>query len=161
MWLKLSFPLLSCTCVTLCALICSLIAFAHACCRGSYMKMLDKLAKDYMAQLMDPKMPFKQDEDREYILRFFAFHNSLKNFKPSLHQFLNAEIRPNRNLSADAVGKGPVPLSKSLSVCVLVLLTSCVASKSRLPKPMRALTTALDCRQLALMEQKCFKGTTG
>ena len=50
------------------------------------MKMLDKLAKDNMAQLEDPKTPFKQDEDREYILRFFAFHNNLKNFKPPVSQ---------------------------------------------------------------------------
>ncbi len=80
------------------------------------MKMLDKLAKDHMAQLKDPKMPFKQDEDREYILRFFAFHNSLKNFKPSLHQFLNAEIRPNRNLSADAVQQYKARFRKTLSL---------------------------------------------
>ncbi|DBB17893.1 TPA: hypothetical protein ACH3X3_002910 [Trebouxia sp. C0006] len=37
--------------------------------RGSYMKMLDKLAKDHMAQLKDPKMPFKQDEERSWHLR--------------------------------------------------------------------------------------------
>ena len=80
------------------------------------MKMLDKLAKDHMAQLKDPKMPFKQDEEREYILRFFAFHNSLKNFKPSLHQFLNAEIRPNRNLSADAVQQYKARFRKTLSL---------------------------------------------
>jgi len=80
------------------------------------MKMLDKLAKDNMAQLEDPKTPFKQDEDREYILRFFAFHNNLKNFKPSLHQFLNAEIRPNRNLSADAVQQYEARFRKTLSL---------------------------------------------
>ena len=108
-WLQLSLPILSCTCA-------SLTDFAHACCRGSYMKMLDKLAKDHMAQLKDPKMPFKQDEEREYILRFFAFHNSLKNFKPSLHQFLNAEIRPNHNLSADAVQQYKARFRKTLSL---------------------------------------------
>ena len=74
------------------------------CCRGSYMKMLDKLAKlDDMTQLKDPKSPFRQDEDREYILRFFAFYNNLKNFKPSLHRFLNAEIRPKQHLSTAEV----------------------------------------------------------
>lgn len=116
MWLQISLPFLSPICVTLHALFCDLIAFAVACCRGSYMKMLDKLAKHDMAQLKDPKTPFKQDEDREYILRFFAFHNNLKNFKPSLHQFLNAEIRPNRNLSADAVQQYEARFRKTLSL---------------------------------------------
>ena len=115
--MQLSLPLPSPRlCHLTCALSCKLIAFANACCRGSYMKMLDKLAKHDMAQLKDPKTPFKQDEDREYILRFFAFHNNLKKFKPSLHQFLNAEIRPNRNLSTDAVQQYEARFRKTLSL---------------------------------------------
>ena len=138
------------------------------------MKMLDKLAKDDMAQLRDPKMPFKQDEDREYILRFFAFHNNLKNLKPSLHQFLNAEIRPNRNLSTDAVQQYEARFRKTLSLvrdlfpCLKACQSVCWCCSPppawhqvQFTKTFASTHECTHCRQLALMEHRCFKGTTG
>ncbi len=64
--------------------------------------MLDALAKSHMAQLKDPKTHFTKDEDREYILRFFALFNNLKDFRPPLYKFLNAEIQQKQNLDEDA-----------------------------------------------------------
>ena len=63
--------------------------------------MLDSLAASHVAQLKDPKSPFTKDEDREYILRFFALFNNLKDLKPPLYKFLNAEIHKNQFLKDD------------------------------------------------------------
>ena len=72
-------------------------------CRGPYIRMLDALAKTYMAKLKDPQKPFTKDEDREFILRFFALSNKLKEFKRLLYQFLNAEIQQRQHLDAETV----------------------------------------------------------
>lgn len=78
--------------------------------------MLDKLAKAHMGQLKDPKAPFRQEEDREYILRFFAFCNNLTNFKPPLHTFLNNEIRSNRQMKEGEVKRYEDRFNKTISM---------------------------------------------
>lgn len=78
--------------------------------------MLDALAKAHMGQLKDPKAPFRQEEDREYILRFFAFCNNLTNFKPPLHTFLNNEIGPKRRLTEGEVKRYQDRFNKAISM---------------------------------------------
>lgn len=60
--------------------------------------MLDVLARDHMSKLKDPQEPFAKDEDKECILRFFALHIKLKEYKPILYPFLNAEIQQKQHL---------------------------------------------------------------
>ena len=68
-------------------------------CRGPYIRMLDNLAKTHLAGLKT----FSKDEDKELILRFFAFFNNLQNFKPPMYRFLNAEIQQRQHLNQEAV----------------------------------------------------------
>lgn len=72
-------------------------------CRGPYIDLLHKLAKDHMSALKNSATSFTKEQDRELILRFFAMHNNLQNFMPPLSRFLNKEIRENQHMGLPKV----------------------------------------------------------
>ena len=77
-----------------------LLNLVSAACRGPYMELLHKLADTHMRLLPNSATSFGKEQDRELILRFFAMHNSLQNFKPPLSRFLNTEICQHQHMDA-------------------------------------------------------------
>lgn len=51
-----------------------------------------------MSCLPNSKTSFAKEQDREYILRFFAMHNSLTKLRPPLYRFLNAEMQEHQHM---------------------------------------------------------------
>ncbi len=71
--------------------------------RGPYNELLIELSSDldYM-QLMGLNSPEKRMRDVEYVLRFAAFyHATYLKYKPSMAQFLNADMKQYRNIQEE------------------------------------------------------------
>jgi len=71
--------------------------------RGRYNEFLKELSegKDFQC-LLGLKEPHYRMQDRELILRFFAFyHNTYLKYTPSMKHFLNKEMEQNRNLNEE------------------------------------------------------------
>ena len=69
--------------------------------RGKYIKLLAKLEENDILHSLIRKDNFKKRmKYRGMLLRFFAFaEKTYLNYKPSMKQFLNKELRDNRNLN--------------------------------------------------------------
>lgn len=90
--------------------------------RGKYNELLKELSEDKDFQfLLGLKKPHHRMQDRELILRFFAFyHNTYLKYTPPMKRFLNKEMEKYRNLSnaeekeLRSVFKKSVRLSKTV-----------------------------------------------
>lgn len=90
--------------------------------RGRYNELLKELSEDKDFQfLLGLKEPHYRMQDRELILRFFAFfHNTHLKYTPSMKHFLNKEMEKYRNLNnaeekeLRSVFKKSVRLSKTV-----------------------------------------------
>lgn len=90
--------------------------------RGRYNELLKELSEDKDFQfLLGLKEPHYRMQDREMILRFFAFyHNTYLKYTPPMKRFLNKEMEKFRNLSdaeeneIRSVFKKSVRLSKTV-----------------------------------------------
>lgn len=90
--------------------------------RGPYNDLLHELSRDpdYM-DIMGFKGPEKRMKDVEYVLRFAAFyHASYLNYKPSMENFMNEDMKKYQNLTSheaqklQAAFKNSVTLIRSL-----------------------------------------------
>lgn len=69
--------------------------------RGKYNDLIKELAanKDFLF-LLGLKEPHRRMQDRELVLRFFAFyHNTYLNYTPPMKRFLDQEMKKHRNIS--------------------------------------------------------------
>lgn len=68
--------------------------------RGNYNRLIAKLAgNEDFKQLLGAKEPQKRMQDRELVLHYLAFYNqTYLKYKPPMKQFLNNEMRVNRNI---------------------------------------------------------------
>jgi len=69
--------------------------------RGKYNDLIKELAanKDFLF-LLGLKEPHRRMQDRELVLRFFAFyHNTYLNYTPPMKRFLDQEMKEHRNIS--------------------------------------------------------------
>jgi hypothetical protein len=75
--------------------------------RGSYIKLLSELEKNSVFHQLVRKDNFrKRMIYRGMILRFFAFsEKSYLNYKPSMKQFCNKELRDNRNMGTEKINE--------------------------------------------------------
>jgi len=71
--------------------------------RGKYNELLKELSYDKDFQfLLGLREPHSRMQDRELILRFFAFfHNNYLNYKPPMKRFLNRDMERFRNLDEE------------------------------------------------------------
>jgi hypothetical protein len=74
--------------------------------RGSFNDLLRSLAKDPTFRgLIGTKAPRARMVDEELILRFFALHSRLENYKTPLKRFLNDFMRDFCNLAAEQIAE--------------------------------------------------------
>lgn len=75
--------------------------------RGSYIKLLSELERNILFHQLVRKDNFKKRMIyRGMILRFFAFsEKSYLNYKPSMKQFCNKELRDNQNMGAEKINE--------------------------------------------------------
>jgi hypothetical protein len=90
--------------------------------RGKYIALLKELADDEWFHLLVKKDNFKKRLIyRGMILRFLALsERTYLNYKPSIKQFCNKELRENRNLSEEKQEEYRLRFKKSVELCKIV-----------------------------------------
>ncbi|SDT60414.1 Protein of unknown function DUF262 [Mucilaginibacter mallensis] len=73
----------------------------HGLYHGSFMKLVNELAKDKNWQKLINLSANKRMKSEELIIRFFAFHYNLENYKKPLANFLNEFCDANKELTED------------------------------------------------------------